>query len=260
MRHILVILLGLIFLSGCEETGAPISDPLTLEEQLRDVMQMPLATGTGKVVRSISYCCDPKRPFITLDFYYPVGGEFSYRIQKGADGDTLEISLQRYENEKLRYIHSFRYRSGMLPEWMNTADYIYDSEGKLIERYATSAEKPRYLAVTYRYDEKGRLISMETSAGNGVESQNFAYDQQDRIAREWSAIKTDKEVELNFMFYRYEADLLVAKEASQNGRLEGPRQDWYRYVYDQKGRLIAQFEFDPYFSFQQKNYAEFFYE
>lgn len=260
MRHFLVILLGFIFLASCEETEVPISAPLTLEEQLREVMQMPLATGMGKVVKTISYCCDPKRPFSILYFYYPVGGEFSYRIQKSPEGDTLEISLQIYEDEKLRYFHSFRYRSEMLSEWMNTAEYVYDSEGKLIERFNISPEKPRSLNATYRYDEKGRLTSIEASAGNGSESQMFAYDQEGRVEREWSAIKTDKEVELNFMFYRYEGELLVAKEASQNGRLEGPRQDWFRYVYDQKGRLVAQFEFDPYFFFQQKNYAEFFYE
>lgn len=260
MRRIATFLIVLALLSSCGETLEPVTEPLTLEVQLREVMQMPLATGTGKVVRSISYCCNPKRPFAILDFYYPVGGEFSYRIQKGHEGDTLEISFQHYEDEKLRYFHSFRYRSGMLSEWMNTAEYIYSSQGKLIERYSISPEKPRSLNATYRYDEKGRLTSIEASAGNVSESQMFDYDQQDRISREWSAIKTDKEIELNFMFYRYEGELLVAKEASQNGRFEGTRQDWYRYVYDQKGRLIAQFEFDPYFSFQQKNYAEFFYK
>lgn len=260
MRHFLIIMFGLIFLAGCGESESPTSETLTLEEKLVEVMQMPLATGTGKMSRSISYCCNPIRPFIILDFYYPVGGEFSYRVQRGPEGDTLEISFQHYEDEKLRYFHSFRYKSGKLSEWMNTAEYSYDSEGKLIERYSISPERPRALNATYRYDEKGRMTSIETSSGNGGESQKFAYDQQDRIAREWSTIKTDEEVELNFMFYRYDGELLVAKEASQNGRLEGPRQDRYRYVYDQKGRLIAQFEYDPYFSFQQKNYAEFFYE
>lgn len=260
MRHILFLLVGLLFLTGCEETEVPVSDPLTLEEQLVEVMQMPLATGTGKLARTISYCCNPKRPFITSDFYYPVGGEFSYRIQKASEGDTLEISLQHYEGEKLRYFHSFRYQSGMKSEWMNTAEYIYDSEGKLIEQYSISPERTRSLTATYRYDEKGRLTSMESSAGNGIASQMFAYDQEDRIVREWGNIKTEEEIEFDFMFYRYEGEQLVAKEASQNGRLEGPRQDWYQYVYDQKGRLITQIEFDPYFFFQQKNYAEFFYE
>ena len=260
MRYVRTFLIGLIFLAGCDETEVPVFEPLTLEEQLLEVMNRPLATGTGKMIRSISYCCRPPRPFSILDFYYPVGDEFNYRIQKSPEGDTVEISLQHYKDEKLRYSHSFRYQSEMLPEWTHTAENIYDSEGKLIERYTVSPERPRSLAAVYRYDANGRLTSIESSAGNGLESIRYAYDEDGRIAREWSNIRTEEEVDINYMFYRYEGELLVAKEASQNGRLEGPRQDWHRYVYDQEGRLMAVYEFDPYFLFEQKNYAEFFYE
>jgi hypothetical protein len=260
MRISLVILFGIIILASCSEAEVPNSEPLTLEEQLLKVMQMPLARGTGKVVRTISYCCEPKRPFAIVDSYYPVGGEFSYQIKKSPEGDTLEISLQLYDGEKLKFFHSFRYLGGMLSEWMNTTEYSYDSDWKLIARYDISPERPRSLSSTYRYDEKGRLIAIETSAGNGISTQMFAYDQEDRIVREWGNVKTEEEVEFDFMFYRYEGELLVAKEASLYGRLEGPRQDRYRYTYDQQGRLTAQFEFDPYSFFEKKNYTEFFYE
>lgn len=260
MRNIAILLFAWVFFSGCEEAEQPDVKPLTIEQQLLEVMKMPLDLTTGKMVRSISYCCNPKRPFSTLDFHYPVGGEFSYRVQKGPEGDTLEIFLQHYEDQKLRYSHSFRYQSGMLPEWTHTTEYIYGTEGKLTEKFTVSQERPRTLAATYLYDVQGRLASIETSAGNGTASQRFAYDQQGRISREWSTVKTEEEVEFDYMFYRYEGELLVAKEASQNSRLEGPRQDRYRYVYDQEGRPVEIYEFDPYFFFQQKNYAEFFYE
>lgn len=223
-------------------------------------MQMPLVTDTGKVVRTISYCCEPQRPFAIVDSYYPVGGDVSYLVQKSPDGDTLQISLQYYEKNKLQFSHSFRYRSGMLPELMSTNEYIYDSRGNLVEWYSIPSEGSRSLVATYRYDANGRLTSIESSAGNGLEELRYAYDDEGRIVREWTFIKTDEEFELGYMFYRYEGELLVAKEASKDGKFEGPRQDQFRYVYDEQGRLIAQFEFDPYFFFEQKNYAEFFYE
>ncbi len=42
MRHILFLLFGLIFLTGCEETEVPVSVPLTLKEQLVEVMKIHL--------------------------------------------------------------------------------------------------------------------------------------------------------------------------------------------------------------------------
>jgi len=260
MRHLIVFVIGLIFLAGCDETEAPMSEPLTLEEQLLEVMKMPLATGTGKVVRTVNYCCEPRRPSAILDSYYPVGGGVRYLVHKSAAGDTLEISLQNYKDEKLQSSHAFRYRSGMSPEWTQTAEFSYDLEGKLIERYTVSPERPRTLALTYQYDANDRLTGIESPAGNGVETLRYAYDEQGRIAREWRHIKTQEEFEIDYMFYRYEGERLVAKEATQYGRLEGQRQDWHRYIYDEQGRLVAQFEFDPHLFFQRKNYAEFFYE
>lgn len=260
MRLTLVTLLGLIFLAGCEETETPISEPLTLEEQLREVMQMPLAKGTGKVVRTISYCCEPQRPFAIVDTYYPVGGDVSYLVQKSPEGDTLQISLQYYKEGNLQSRHSFRYRNGMLPELISTNEYIYDSRGNLVEWYSIPAEGLRSLVASYLYDAKGRLTSIVSPAGNGVEELRYAYDEEGRIMGEWRLIKTEEEYELGYMFYRYEGELLVAKEATKDGKLEGPRQDQFRYVYDGQGRLVAQYEFDPYFFFQLKNYAEFFYE
>lgn len=66
-----------------------------------------------------------------------------------------------------------------------------------------------------------------------------------------------KSFEPGYMFYRYEGELLVAKQASKDRKREGARQDQFRYVYDEQGRLVAQFEFDPYF-FPTKKYAFFF--
>lgn len=81
----------------------------------------------------------------------------------------------------------------MLPEWTGTNEHIYDSGGKLTESYSVPTEKLRTLVATYRYDANGRLTSIESSAGNSMEELRYTYDEEGRIEREGSYVKTEEE-------------------------------------------------------------------
>ncbi len=259
MRHLLVVLIGLILFSSCGETEEHEPLPPILEEELREVMKMRLATGTGKVIRTLSYGGSSDRLFASKDIYYLAGDDINFQVIKDQLEDTVKIGLNYFQDGKIRTSHSFHF-NGSRAEWEYTIDYKYDSEGTLIESYSTAVDKPRYLRARYIYDSQHRLTSIEYPFVNGVELQMYTYDEQGRVLNEWQTAKGQEEYKIGLLFCRYEDGFLVAKESGERGMPEGPRQDQFRYVYDQEGRLSVQYEFDPYFGFQQANRTEFFYD
>ena len=111
----------------------------------------------------------------------------------------------------------------------------------------------------YNYDQDGLLIEIEYSYENGAELEIFEYDESGRIAARWRAVRGNEDHKLEYLRYRYDGELLLAKVSGERGSNELGTQDAYRFYYDEEQRLVKEKKFDPNFGFQQVSRSEYLY-
>lgn len=249
------VILGL---AGCEVIESDNSLPLTLEEELNQVLALPINQPEGKLNRIIVYGGNSEQVDISREILYPGLGNITLEILKDKNQDTVGIGLNYFSGTNLETSHFFNYENGK-PVWWSTKEYEYLSGNRIDKIFHTSAIKEGSLLAQYRYNSENLLTQIEYPFVNGVELMVYEYDSQDRISREWKSAEGQEEFKIDYLVYRYSEGLLVAKESGIRGTISEDRQDTFQYFYNEKGRIIKQKEFDPYFGFQQKSWAEFFY-
>jgi hypothetical protein len=253
-----ILFFALLGLYSCEVTDSQDSLPLTLEEKLKEVMNMPRDFPSGKLSSVVVYGGDSEQVHATREIYYPAIGNISVHVIRDRNQDTVGIGLNYFRAELLETSHFFNYENGK-PVWWSTKEYQYLS-GNLVDKiFSTSATKERSLLAQYRYNSQNLLTQIEYPNENVAELAVYEYDSLGRISREWKTALGQEESKIDYLVYQYSEGLLVAKESGIRGIISEDRQDAFQYFHDAQGRVIMQKEFDPYFGFQQKSRSEFFY-
>jgi hypothetical protein len=253
-----ILFFAIIGLVGCEIVESENSLPITLEEELNQVLVLPMVQAEGRLKKIIVYGGDSDQVDIAREILYPGIGNITLEILRNKNQDTVGIGLNYFKDNNLETSHFFNYQKGK-PIWWSTKEYEYLSGNRLDKIFHKSAFKERSLLAQYRYNSKNLLIQIEYPFVNGVELMVYEYDSLGRINREWKSAAGQEEFKIDYLVYRYTNGLLEAKESGTRGIISEERQDAFQYFYDQKGRIIKQKEFDPFFGFQQKSWAEFFY-
>lgn len=249
-----ILFFALLGLYSCEVTDSQDSLPLTLEEKLKEVMNMPRDFTPGKLSNVVVYGGDSEKVHATREIYYPAIGNISVHVIRDQNQDTVGIGLNYFRGEVLETSHFFNYENGE-SVWWSTKEYQYLS-GNLVDKiFSTSANKERSLLAQYRYNSLNLLTHIEY----GTELAVYEYDSLRRTSREWKTALGQEESKIDYLVYRYSEGLLVAKESGIRGIINGDRQDAFQFFHDAQGRVIMQKEFDPYFGFQQKSWSELFY-
>jgi len=252
-----LFLVYLAFFASCESVEETDPLKLSLEAELQELFELPRLEPVGELSKVVVYGGDSDEIFSTRDILYPSIGNVSIHVIKDKFEDTSSVGLNFFLNGEIKTSHSFDYVNHE-PKWQSTREYEYDSDGRLVKQFVTTANQSQYLLANYMYDLQDRLLTIEFPSGGG-ELQMFTYDEFNRVLSEWQTVKGQEDAKINFLHYRYENDVLKAKESGEKGREVGPRQDRFRYFYDQSGKLSAQEEFDPYFGFQRKSRSVMFY-
>lgn len=255
IKHLFLFLLISVF--SCEMTENP-DVRLSLEEELKKVMALPLSLPEGKVHRVEFYIGDSESIHSTREILYPTKGNIALSFFKNYKQDTVEIGLNYFNGKVLETSHLFNFEQGKAV-WQSTREYQYLWENRIDKIFHTSAAKERSLLAQYHYNSQNLLTQIEYPFINGAELQVYEYDTSGRISKEWNTAKGQEEFKIDYLVYRYNEGLLVAKETGRMGSVSDDRQDAFQYFHDAKGRVISQKEFDPYFGFQQKGRSELFY-
>lgn len=249
---------AIIGLAGCEITEIQDPLPLTLEEQLVEVMAMPLAIPSGKLSRVVEYGGDSEKVYATMEIYYPAIGNISLHVTRDQYQDTLGISLNYFRGEDVEISHFFPFQEGKAV-WHSTREDQRNSENLIDKIFFTTSTKKRSFFAQYHYNSQSQLTHIKYPNETGAALEVYEYDEFGRISSEWKTALGQKEFKIDYLVYRYSDGLLVAKESGIRGIISEDRQDAFQYFYDEQGRVIMQKEFDPYFGFQQKGRSEFFY-
>lgn len=253
-----ILFFALLGLYSCEVTDSQNSLPLSLEEKLKEVMNMPRDFPPGKLSNVVVYGGDSEQVHDTREIYYPAIGNVSVHVIRDRNQDTVGIGLNYFRDELLETSHSFNFENGK-PIWWSTKEYQYLSGNRVDKIFSTSANKERSLLAQYVYNSQNLLTQIEYPFVNGVELHVYEYDSLGRISVEWKSAKGQEKNKIDYLIYRYSEGLLAAKESGIRGIIGEDRQDAFQYFHDAQGRVIMQKEFDPYFGFQQKSRSEFFY-
>lgn len=258
MKYTFLFLLSYMTVSctSLNEDGKPTA--LTAEEELARLLDevvsfksMPISSTTGKLKKV-------KNSISTRDLYYPVDESFQYSVITDSNQDTAMITLVYLSGEKILSSHSISYQDGAAYRWA-TFEYLYNSENLLNEIYTSNSTKERALLGKYHYDSQSLLVEIAYPYENGEELQVYEYNESGRISSEWKSARGQEDNKIDYLVYRYDNGLLVAKESGIRGTISDQREDAFKYFYNSQGKLILTIEFDPYFGFQQKDKSEYFY-
>jgi hypothetical protein len=259
MKTKVILFFAIFGFVGCEVIESENSLPISLEEELSQVLALPTNQPEGKLSRVIVYGGNSEQVDISREIRYPALGNITLEILKDKNQDTVGIGLNYFSGTNLETSHFFNYENGK-PVWWSTKEYEYLSGNRIDKIFHTSAVKERSLLAQYRYNSQNLLSQIEYPFVNGVELMVYEYDSLGRISREWKSGAGQEDFKMDYLVYRYNTkSLLEAKESGIRGIISENRQDAFQYFYNEKGRIIKQKEFDPYFGFQQKSWAEFFY-
>lgn len=258
MRKWKLIFFVSVVLSGCEMVETQDSVLNELEQELSEVLKMPLQNPSGKLSRVVVYGGNSERVDTDREIRYPANGNITLEIIRNRNQDTVGIGLNYFKGNNPETSHFFNYENGK-PVWWSTKEYEYLSGNRIDKIFHTSAVKERSLLAQYRYNSQNLLSQIEYPFVSGVELMVYEYDSLGRINLEWKSAAGQEEFKIDFLVYRYINGLLEAKESGIRGIIGEDRQDAFQYFYDERGRVILHKEFDPYFGFQQKSWAEFFY-
>lgn len=248
----------IIILSGCEITESQNPPIFTLEDELKEVLAMPLVSPSGKLSKVVTYGGNSDKVYGSIEIYYPAIGNISVHIQQDQNQDTLGITLNYFSGEQLETSHFFQYQEGKA-NWFSSREIQLTSENLLDKIFLTSENRERSLLAQYHYNSQNQLVQVEYPNENGAALEVYEYDEFGRISKEWKSAMGQEEFKIDYLVYRYNDDLLVAKESGIRGTITDEREDAFQYFYDSEGKLIIQKEYDPYFGFQQKSRTEYFY-
>lgn len=258
MRNSVLLLLTFILVSCAsipeelELSALVAEDKLErLLEEVDNFMSMPVSSPNGKLKTVKNYIS-------TSDFYYLINDSFQYNVITDTNQDTVMITLLYLSGEQVLTKHSLSYQNGEAYRW-STFEYIYNSKGQLDEIYSSNSNMQRALLGKYKYDSKNLLVEIEYPYENGAELHMYEYDESNRIVSEWKSVRGQENNKIDYLVFRYDDGLLVAKESGVRGIISDERQDAFQYFYDPQGKLIFSKEFDPYFGFQEKENLEYFY-
>ncbi|MCL6259689.1 hypothetical protein M3O96_11345 [Aquiflexum sp. TKW24L] len=259
MKNLPIVFLLLIFLQACNFSEDADLTSLSLESELRQIMSLQLDYPSDKLSHVLVYVGDSKTIFSTREIYYPNPGNITYHVIRNQNQDTLSIGLNYFSvDERVKSSLNFTFINHK-PIWQSTREYSYNSQNLVEEIFYTSSTEIKRVLAKYYYDTQNKLTQIEYPFATGSELEIFEYDSQGRISHHWKTAKGQEESKIEMLFYRYNGNLLEAKEAGNIGSITGDRQDAFQYFYDDKGKLSMQNEFDRHFGFQQKGRSEFFY-
>lgn len=258
MRIKAIFFFLLLVLGSCEITEDQEFFPPTMEDKLKEVMSSSLILPEGKLKKVVVYGGSSTIVHSSREIFYPAIGNVSFNVIFYFTGDTVGIGLNYFREELIETSHFFNYENGK-PVWWSTREYQYLSDNRLDKIFHSSSNKERSLLAQYVYDSQNQLAQIEYPNENGAALEVFEYDEFGRISREWKSATGQEEFKIDYLVYRYNQGLLVAKESGIRGTISEDRQDAHQFYYDDLERVISQKEFDPYFGFQQKSNAEFFY-
>lgn len=258
MKLKVILFFAVYSLFSCEGIESENSFELTLEDELNHMMGLPIIQPEGKLSKVNVYVGSSKQIDISKEILYPAVGNVTLEILKDKTQDTVGIGLKYFSGNSLETSHYFNYENGK-PVWWSTKDYKYLSGNRIDKIFNTNESKGRNLLARYRYNSQNLLSQIEYPFENGVELMVYEYDSQERVIKEWKSNERQEDFKIDYLVYRYNENLVEAKESGVRGIQTEDRQDAFRYFYDENGRVIKQMEFDPYFGFQQKSWTEFFY-
>lgn len=259
MKTKVILFFSIFSLFGCEVIETENSLPISLEEELNQVLTLPMNQPEGKLRRVIVYGGNSEQVDSSKEILYPALGNITLEILKDKNQDTVGIGLNYFSGANLETSHFFNYENGK-PVWWSTKEYEYLSGNRIDKIFLTSAVKERSLLAQYRYNSENLLTQIEYPFVNGVELMVYEYDSLGRISREFKSGAGQEIFKIDYLVYRYNSkSLLEAKESGIQGIISENRQDAYQYFYNERGIITLQKEFDPYFGFQQRSRSEFFY-
>ncbi|UZD22117.1 hypothetical protein PBT90_01440 [Algoriphagus halophytocola] len=258
MKTKAILFFAIFGLVGCEVIERENSLPITLEEELNQVLVMPMNQPKGTLNKTIVYIGDSDQVDISREMLYPEIGNITLIILRDKNQDTVGIGLNYFSGDNLETSHFFNYENGK-PIWQSTKEYEYLSGNRIDKIFHSSINMERSLQAQYRYNSQNLLSQIEYPFENGVELMIYEYDSLGNIIREWKSAAGQEEFKIDYLVYRYHDSLLVAKESGVRGTISESRQDAFQYFYDENGRIVENKAFDPYFGFQQISRTEYFY-
>lgn len=223
----------------------------SLINEAERVLSLPTNSSNGKLKMV-------KNSISTRHIYYPTNEDLFYSVQMDEKLDTAMIIVTYLNDNQVQIVNSLSYENGKAYRW-SSFEYIYNSEDRLDEIYSSNSTKPKALLAKYHYDSKNHLVEIEYPYESGAELLVYKYDEFNRIANEWKSARGQENHQIDFLVYRYNNGLLVAKESGIRGTITDDRQDAFQYFYDPQGKLVQSKEYDPYFGFQKKETVEYFY-
>lgn len=258
MKTKAILFFAIFSLVGCEAIERETPLTITLEEKLNQVLVEPMYEPEGELSKIIVYAGGSEQVDISREILHPEVGDITLEILKDKNQDTVGIGLNYFLGDNVETSHFFNYENGK-PVWRSTKEYEYLSGNRIDKIFNSSVSKERSLLAQYRYNSENLLSQIEYPFENGVELMIYEYDSLGNIIREWKTAAGQEEFKIDYLVYRYHDSLLVAKESGVRGTISESRQDAFQYFYDENGRIVKNKEFDPYFGFQQKSQAEYFY-
>src|SRR5690606_20597277 len=252
------ILFGLLALSGCNATDKP--EPGILEDktlsELYQVLHSNLHQPGDSLVQIRHYYSAEGEANRMQDYYYNGAGKRNLVVAKTADGDTLELSIFKYdESGKMTERVNFTRENGYTA-WASTAEFVYNSDDLEIEIYTTlRPSRSKSLHVQKLYNPLNQLTEVRFEN----EAYVFDYGEDGLVSTEKWILLDSPTQPLYTYFYRYDAlGHLVGKEVNVNS--DAPqRKDISQYDYDESGKLKEEREFETRFGYSLKKRKEFVY-
>ncbi|MBO4695833.1 MAG: RHS repeat protein [Lachnospiraceae bacterium] len=148
----------------------------------------PAGTGSKKTFLNmkVTYLDDGSRIESTYDI---TGHETDRNIY---DSENQRIEFFSYAVEGYASLHGKRSPADESGRYLETTTYYsadgvisskrfeeHAADGRYLRIWSEDAKGSKYDTVTYRYDEKGRLLKVEDS--NGTESETFQYDENGNL-------------------------------------------------------------------------------
>lgn len=253
-----------LFIVGCSlnnESDPNIdSDQLSVlkEDELREVFALHTHSPNGKIHMAITYGGNSDKTVSSREIFYPINGLSTYHIFRNGTGDTTGLALNFLEDDEIVSSSYFAFREGKV-DWEFTREMEYNSDGLIDRMYTSNHSRSRELVSIYHYDSQNRLLEIEYPYEHGAELLVYSYDDDGKIISEWKTARGQEDYKVDHFIYRYNNDLLMAKETGPGGVFSEERKDALRYFYDPSDRLILEKRFDPNFGFQQIGRVEYTY-
>ncbi|WP_194774491.1 hypothetical protein [Pararhodonellum marinum] len=229
-----------------------------IQNELMEVLALPTHTPIGKLHMAITYGGSSDMMVSSREIFYPINGLSTYHIFRNGTGDTTGLALNLLEDDEIISSSYFAFREGKV-DWEFTREMEYNSDGLIDRMYTSNYSRNRELVSIYHYDSQNRLLEIEYPYEQGAELLVYAYDEEGKVISEWKTARGQEDYKLEYFIYRYDNDLLEAKETGHGGVFSEERKDALRYFYDPSDRLILEKRFDPNFGFQQIGRVEYTY-